>query len=87
MDTIIIENGIEMLCWTDSEGNNWKAEYDAVRFLGKECFEQILTDFTIELGSSWEVTFKDADTNGLLPEPTDEDYEYSDCTKCGWRVY
>lgn len=78
MDTIFIENGIEMLHWTDSEGNNWKAELDAVRFLGKECFEQILTDLEIELGSSWEVTFKQDDEFSELPDPSDEDYEYVD---------
>lgn len=77
MDTIFIENGIEMLRWTDSEGNTWEAEYDAVRFLGKECFEQVLTDFEIELGSSWAVTFKDNEMSEL-PDPTDEDYDYVD---------
>lgn len=77
MDTIFIENGIEMLRWTDSEGNTWEAEYDAVRFLGKECFEQVLTDIQIELGSSWAVTFKD-DEMSELPDPTDEDYKYVD---------
>lgn len=73
MDTIFIENGIEMLRWTDSDGNTWEAEYDAVRFLGKECFEQVLTDLQIELGSSWAVTFKDREISEL-PDPTDEDY-------------
>lgn len=82
MDTLFIEDGIEMLSWTDKDGNTWKAEYDAVRFLGKECFEQVLTDLEVELGSSWEVTFKDNEMSEL-PDPSDEDYEYVD----SWYEY
>ena len=76
MDTIFIEDGIEWISWTDEEGNEWTAQLDEVQWFGKECFEQMPT--AEDMLGSYGVDFKNPDTNGLLPEPTEEDYEYAD---------
>lgn len=72
MDKIFIDNyGQEILQWEDNLGNIWRAPYENVKFLGKECFEQMPEEF-----GSWEVTFKDNEEELLTA--TDEDYDYID---------
>lgn len=54
MDTIIIKNGIEFLRWTDAEKNIFYAELDAVKFFGKEFFEEQPLDTFI---GAWQVVY------------------------------
>ena len=76
MDILFERDGIEMLRWTDKNGDTWEAEFEDVKLFGKECFENYprYEDFLW----NWSVTYNNPDENGLLPEPTDEDYEYAD---------
>lgn len=70
MDTIINKHGIDFLRWTDKDGNIWEAELDAVKFFGKECFEQMPEPE--DISASWSVTY---DENFINFEPvTDEEW-------------
>lgn len=67
MDKIIFNNGIDYLQWIDEDGNVWIAEYEAVKFFGKEYYESYPN--AEESLSSWGVDF----------EPSNDENYISNC--------
>lgn len=75
MDTIFIKHGIEFIRWTDENNDIWEAELEAVKFFGKECFEQYpgYHEGDPNLGS-WSVTYDEENLPNYEPV-TDEEWE------------